>query len=58
VRDYVILLDGVPVVSVTNNILRKRVHRLPAPISARQLRLEVRSAHGVDHARVFEIRAY
>lgn len=58
VRDYVILLDGVPVVSVTDNILRKRVHRLPAPVSARQLRLEVKSAHGVDHARVFEIRAY
>jgi hypothetical protein len=58
VRDYDLLLDGVSVVSVRGNVLRKRVHRLPASVSARQLRLEIRATHGVDHARVFEIRAY
>jgi hypothetical protein len=57
-RDYEVHLDGLPFVTVTDNILRKRVHRLPAPVSAHRLRLRVRSTHGVPHARVFEIRAY
>jgi hypothetical protein len=58
VRDYELLLDGRPVVAVADNLLRKRVHRLAAPVTARTLRLAVKSTHGVDHARVFEIRAY
>ncbi len=58
VRDYELLLDGQPVVAITDNYLRKRVHRLPAPVSARALRLNVKTTHGVAHARVFEIRAY
>jgi hypothetical protein len=58
VRDYEILLDGRPVVTVANNTLRKRVHRLPVPASARCLRLVVKSTHGVPQARVFEVRAY
>jgi hypothetical protein len=57
-RDYEILLDGRPVVSVTDNLVRKRVHRLTTPLTARRLRLEVISTHGLGHARVFEIRAY
>ncbi|HEY0862737.1 MAG TPA: FAD-dependent oxidoreductase [Lacunisphaera sp.] len=58
VRDYEILLDDRPVVTVTDNLLRKRVHRLAAPVAARRLRLAVKSTHGASHARIFEIRAY
>lgn len=58
VRDYDILLDGEVVVSVTGNYLRKRIHRLPRAIKASRLRLAVRATHGVETARVFEVRAY
>lgn len=58
VRDYELLLDGKPVVSVTDNLLRKRVHRLKGPVMASRLRLAVKSTHGAPNARVFEIRAY
>ena len=57
-RDYEVLLDGRPIVTVTDNILRKRVHRLPTPIAASRLRLTVKTTHGAAQARVFEIRAY
>jgi len=58
VRDYDILLDGQPVVTITGNLLRKCVHRLPQPVSASRLRLAVKSTHGISHARIFEIRVY
>ena len=58
VRDYEVWLDGRPVLAVSDNHLRKRIHRLAQPVSARRLRLLVKSTHGVAHARVFEIRAY
>jgi hypothetical protein len=58
VCDYELHLDDQPIIVATGNILRKRVHRLEAPVSASRLRLLVKSAHGVSHARVFEIRAY
>ena len=58
VRDYEILLDGRSIVTVDNNTLRKRVHRLPASVSARGLRLVVKTTHGVPQARLFELRAY
>lgn len=58
VRDYTILLDDTAVVTVTDNILRKRIHRIGVPLPARRLRLLVQSTHGVRHARVFEVRAY
>lgn len=58
VCDYEVLLDDQPVVLATGNILRKRIHRLEAPVNASRLRLLVKSTHGVPHARVFEIRAY
>lgn len=58
VRDYEILLDDRPVATVTDNLLRKRVHRLARPVAARRLRLAVKSTHGAPHARVFELRAY
>jgi hypothetical protein len=58
VRDYVLEADGVRIAEVSGNYLRKRVHRLVAPITARRLRLVVQATNGVDHARVFEIRVY
>ncbi len=58
VRDYDVLLDDAIVVSVVGNLVRKRVHRLPAAVSASRLRVLVKSTHGVPSARVFEIRAY
>jgi hypothetical protein len=58
VRDYEIRLDDRVVVEVADNLLRKRVHRLPAAVPARSLRLVVKTTHGIDHARVFEMRVY
>lgn len=58
VSDYAVLADGKPLVEVSGNLLRKRVHRLAAPVAVRQLRLLVKATHGAAGARVFEIRAY
>jgi hypothetical protein len=58
VRSYELRLDDCPVAQVTDNYLRKRVHRLPAPVSAQRLRLMVTATHGIPRARVFEIRVY
>lgn len=58
VRDYELLLDGQVVVGVTDNLLRKRIHRLTKPVNARTLRLMVKHTHGLPQARVFELRAY
>ncbi|WP_438482650.1 FAD-dependent oxidoreductase [Oleiharenicola lentus] len=58
VSDYDILLDDQVITSVSDNYLRKRVHQLPVALSGRRLRLLVKKTHGVNHARVFEIRAY
>ncbi|MBI5767175.1 MAG: FAD-dependent oxidoreductase [Verrucomicrobia bacterium] len=40
------------------NYQRRRVHRLAAVVTARALRLVVEAAHGLDHARVCEVRVY
>ncbi|MBL9206590.1 MAG: FAD-dependent oxidoreductase [Opitutaceae bacterium] len=58
VRDYEVRLDDTSIVTIVDNLHRKRVHRLSEPVEARRLRLVVKSTHGVAHARVFEIRAY
>jgi hypothetical protein len=58
VRDYEVLLDGQPIVTVTGNLVRKRVHRLAQPVSAGRLRLVVRATHGTAQARVFAISVY
>lgn len=58
VRDYQLLLDDTVVASVTNNFVRKRVHRLPQPFAARRLRLAISATNGAPVARVFEVRAY
>ncbi len=58
VCDYEIRLDDRVVVSVLDNHLRKRVHRLPAPVAAGRLRVSVLATHGAPEARIFEVRAY
>ncbi len=58
VRDYDVLLDGAVVVTVKDNYLRKRVHRLDRPIPANRLRIAVHATNGLPHARIFEVRAY
>ena len=58
VRDYDILLDGQTILSVADNLLRKRVHRLEQAVKASRLQLLVKSTHGATGARVFELRAY
>jgi hypothetical protein len=58
VKAYRILADGVPVAAEEDNYLRKRVHRLAAPVKVSVLRIEISATHGAPEARVFEIRAY
>jgi hypothetical protein len=40
------------------NYQRRRVHRLAATVTAHALRVVVEAAHGLDHARVCEVRVY
>jgi hypothetical protein len=58
VRDYRLLAGAREILRVTGNVLRKRVHRLSAPLETASLRLEVLLTHGVPEARLFEIRVY
>lgn len=58
VRDYDVLFDGATALRVTGNYLRKRVHRLDRPLVASRLRIAVHATNGIDHARIFEVRAY
>lgn len=58
VRDYDVYLDNEKVLSIRGNYLRKRIHRLPAPVSGKTLRIEALATHGLSVARVFEVRAY
>ena len=58
VSHYRVKIDGAVVAEETNNILRKRVHVLPAAVSGRTLEIECLATHGATVARVFEIRCY
>ena len=58
VRHYRLLIDGVVVVEESNNFLRKRIHRLPTPVSGQIVVLECLATHGAPHARIFEVRLY
>jgi hypothetical protein len=58
VRHYRVKIDGVVVHEETNNILRKRVHRLPAAVTGRTVEIECLTTHGAPIARIFEVRAY
>jgi hypothetical protein len=57
-RHYRLRMDGELVVEETFNFLRKRVHVLPVPRTARVIELEVLATHGVPEARLHEIRLY
>ncbi|NED94491.1 FAD-dependent oxidoreductase [Phytoactinopolyspora alkaliphila] len=64
VRNYRIEVDaggdGVwhPVVQVGDNRWRRRVHRWPAPVPARALRIVAESTNGAPRAHVISLRAY
>lgn len=58
VRDYELYVDGQQVCSVRGNYLRKRVHRLDAAVSGKELKVKVLATQGHGTARVFEVRAY
>ncbi len=40
------------------NYQRRRVHRLAAPVATGAMRIVVEATHGLDHARLFEVRVY
>lgn len=62
VRDYV--LEGWrgngwrKLLAVRGNYQRRRVHRLKNPPSVHALRISVEATHGLDHARICEVRVY
>ena len=58
VRHYRLKIDGVVVHEETNNILRKRVHRLPEAVAGHTVEVECLATHGAPVARIFEARAY
>ncbi|MCA9006698.1 MAG: FAD-dependent oxidoreductase, partial [Planctomycetaceae bacterium] len=47
-----------PVVNVTGNYQRRRVHRLESEFVVKQLRIVVTGTNGVDQARISEVRVY
>jgi hypothetical protein len=57
-RHYRLRVDGELVLEETFNFLRKRVHVLAAPRTARVIELEVVATHGAPEARLHEIRLY
>lgn len=58
VRNYEVRLDGRNALTVVDNVLRKRIHRFPTPVAVERLRVHVHATHGLEEARIFEIRAY
>jgi hypothetical protein len=58
VKHYRLLIDGAVVAEEENNFLRKRIHRLPAPVSGPIVALECLATHGAPRARIFEVRLY
>jgi hypothetical protein len=41
-----------------SNHQRRRMHRVEGGVRATALRIKVLATHGIDHARLFEVRAY
>ncbi|GAB5562247.1 MAG: hypothetical protein SynsKO_38940 [Synoicihabitans sp.] len=62
VRDYTVSAETasgpVELVAVKDNYLRLCVHGLDTPVKMTSLRLAVTATHGLNHARIMEIRAY
>jgi hypothetical protein len=61
VRDYVVEVEGAggwrEVAGVEGNYHRRRVHRFERATTP-ALRIRVLATNGIDHARIFEVRAY
>jgi hypothetical protein len=58
VKHYRVLIDNTVVAEDRNNYLRKRVHRLAAPVAGQVVAIECLATHGAPHARIFEVRLY
>lgn len=58
VRHYRVKIDGVVVYEETDNLLRKRVHRLAVPTTGKTVEIECLATHGAPVARIFEVRCY
>ncbi len=62
VRDYVLIAETPTgrreIARVKGNYQRRRAHMLQVPIEAQALRVVVTATNGLDHARIFEVRAY
>jgi hypothetical protein len=62
IRDYILECDAETgwreLAAITGNYQRRRVHTLPSLVKSRALRLQVNATNGIDHARLFEMRAY
>jgi hypothetical protein len=62
VRDYVVSAEGpdgdFEWARENDNYQRRRVHTIAEPRRINRLRVEVKNTHGLNHARIFEIRAY
>jgi hypothetical protein len=50
--------EGRVIVRVTDNYLRRRIHKLGEPVRSAALRLEVLETHGSTHPAVQEVRVY
>jgi len=58
VSDYRVSLDGRIIIEASGNFLRKRVHRLSAPVRGSVIRIELLATHDSPMARLFEVRVY
>ncbi len=58
IRAYKILCDGKEILSVEDNYLRKRIHRLEFAVATNRLRVVATKTWGAETARIFEVRAY
>ena len=58
VRHFRIKIDGRVVHEVADNLLRKQVCRLAAPVTGSRVEVECLATHGAAIARVFELRCY
>ncbi len=47
-----------PLVNHSNNHQRLCTHKLPGETSIKRLRINVHETHGIDHARIYEVRIY
>lgn len=58
VCDYRVLVDGKVVTEVTGNVQRHCVHTLAEPVEATRISVECLRTHGVNIARIFNLRIY